>query len=45
MDARISDLTAVRSTLTQLVEARCDSLTNCTCADCPIPYAGLASSR
>jgi MerR family mercuric resistance operon transcriptional regulator len=45
IDARISDLTAIRSTLTQLVEARCDSLTNCTCADCPIPYAGLASSR
>lgn len=44
IDARIADLTAIRSTLTRLVEARCDSLTNCTCADCPIPYADLASS-
>ena len=44
IDSRIADLTAIRSTLTRLVEARCDSLTNCTCADCPIPYADLASS-
>ena len=43
IDSRIADLTAIRSTLTRLVEARCDSLTNCTCADCPIPYADLAS--
>ena len=45
IDARIADLTAIRSTLTRLVEARCDSLTNCTCADCPIPYPDLASSE
>jgi MerR family transcriptional regulator, mercuric resistance operon regulatory protein len=45
IDARIADLTAIRSTLTRLVEARCDSLTNCTCAGCPIPYADLASSE
>jgi DNA-binding transcriptional MerR regulator len=45
IDARIADLTAIRSTLTRLVEARCDSLTNCTCPDCPIPYADLASSE
>ena len=38
IDARISDLTAIRSNLTEVVEARCDSLTNCTCTDCPIPY-------
>jgi MerR family mercuric resistance operon transcriptional regulator len=42
IDARIADLAAIRSTLTRLVEARCDSLTNCACADCPIPYADLA---
>ncbi|MFI7025112.1 MerR family transcriptional regulator [Micromonospora sp. NPDC049900] len=38
IDARIADLTAIRTTLTQVVDARCDSLTHCTCTDCPIPY-------
>lgn len=38
IDQRIADLSTIRATLTQLVEARCDSLTNCTCADCPIPF-------
>ena len=36
-DARIADLTAIRTTLTGVVDARCDSLTSCTCADCPLP--------
>ena len=45
IDARIADLTTIRSTLTRLVDARCESLTNCTCPDCPIPYAGLAAAR
>jgi DNA-binding transcriptional MerR regulator len=38
IDAKIADLTAVRASLTEVVEARCDSLTNCTCADCPVPF-------
>jgi DNA-binding transcriptional MerR regulator len=38
IDRRIADLTTIRATLTQVVDARCDSLTNCTCADCPIPF-------
>jgi MerR family transcriptional regulator, mercuric resistance operon regulatory protein len=42
IDARIADLTAIRSALAQVVEARCDSLTNCTCPDCPVPFAGIA---
>ncbi len=37
IDARIADLTAIRTTLTGVVDARCDSLTTCTCADCPLP--------
>jgi len=37
IDRRIADLTTIRATLTEVVEARCDSLTNCTCADCPLP--------
>ncbi|BEL04487.1 hypothetical protein Q0Z83_026780 [Actinoplanes sichuanensis] len=38
IDARIADLTAIRATLTEVVDARCDSLTDCTCTDCPIPF-------
>ncbi|WP_214103052.1 MerR family transcriptional regulator [Acrocarpospora catenulata] len=42
IEHRIADLVTIRDTLTQVVAARCDSLTNCTCADCPLPYAELA---
>ncbi|MFG1865849.1 MerR family transcriptional regulator [Microbispora bryophytorum] len=45
VDARIADLTTIRTALTQVVTAGCDSLTNCTCPDCPLPYAGLATDR
>ena len=38
IDAKIADLTAIRGSLVEVVDARCDSLTNCTCADCPIPF-------
>jgi DNA-binding transcriptional MerR regulator len=41
IDARIADLTAMRDALTEVVAAQCDSLTNCTCADCPIPFIDL----
>jgi len=41
IDARIADLTAMRDTLAQVVTAECDSLTNCTCPDCPIPFIDL----
>jgi DNA-binding transcriptional MerR regulator len=42
VDRRIDDLMAIRERLGQLVAARCDSLTNCTCPDCPMPFAELA---
>ncbi|GGK76843.1 MerR family transcriptional regulator [Planomonospora parontospora subsp. parontospora] len=42
VDARINDLRTIRTALEQVVAARCDSLTDCTCADCPLPFAGLA---
>ena len=42
IDARIADLTVMRAALTRVVEARCDSLTECTCEDSPIPYASIA---
>ncbi|WP_328474535.1 MerR family transcriptional regulator [Actinoplanes sp. NBC_00393] len=44
IDRRIADLTTIRATLAEVVEARCDSLTNCTCSDCPIPYLTIGSA-
>lgn len=37
LDARIADLTTVRGALDQVIRAGCDSLTDCTCPDCPLP--------
>ena len=45
IDQRIADLTAIRTTLAEVVDARCDSLTNCTCADCPIPYLTIGAAE
>ncbi|MEU7909061.1 MerR family transcriptional regulator [Actinoplanes sp. NPDC049118] len=45
IDAKIGDLTAIRRTLTEVVDARCDSLTDCTCADCPIPYPAIGAAE
>ncbi|MGP3962738.1 MerR family transcriptional regulator [Nonomuraea sp. 3N208] len=45
VDARIADLTTIRQALTQVVTAGCDSLTHCTCPDCPLPFADLATGR
>jgi DNA-binding transcriptional MerR regulator len=33
IDQKIADLTTIRASLTEVVDARCDSLTHCTCAD------------
>jgi len=44
IDQKIADLTAIRTTLTEVVDARCDSLTNCTCADCPIPFLTIGTA-
>ncbi|WP_433618232.1 MerR family transcriptional regulator [Dactylosporangium sp. CA-139114] len=43
VDAKIADLTAIRAALTEVVDARCDSLTNCTCADCPMPMLTIGT--
>jgi MerR family transcriptional regulator, mercuric resistance operon regulatory protein len=43
IDTRIADLTAIRGALSEVVDARCDSLTNCTCADCPIPFRTIGT--
>ncbi|GIH79107.1 MerR family transcriptional regulator [Planobispora longispora] len=42
IESKIADLTTIRATLRQVIAARCDSLTHCTCPDCPLPFAGLA---
>ncbi|NUW29967.1 MerR family transcriptional regulator [Nonomuraea sp. SMC257] len=45
VDARIADLTTIRRALSAVVSAGCDSLTHCTCPDCPLPFADLAAGR
>lgn len=45
VDARIADLTTIRRALSAVVSAGCDSLTHCTCPDCPLPFTDLATSR
>ena len=45
VDAKIADLTAIRTALNDVVDARCDSLTNCTCADCPIPFLTIGPTE
>jgi len=37
IDARIAALTAIRATLTEVVDARYDRLINCTCSECAVP--------
>ena len=37
VDRKMADLVTIRAALTQVVAAQCDSLTHCTCPDCPLP--------
>jgi len=41
MDQRIAHLSAIRDALAEVVAARCDGLTNCTCPSGSIPFAAL----
>ena len=45
VDQKIADLHTIRQALTDLITAQCNSLTNCTCADCPMPFAELAETE
>jgi DNA-binding transcriptional MerR regulator len=45
VEDRMADLARIRHGLLQVVQARCDSLTNCTCPDCPLPFVDLAEVR
>lgn len=42
IEQKMTDLATIRASLQQVVDARCDRLTGCTCTNCPIPYADLA---
>ena len=43
VDRKLRDLATIRDSLQQVIAARCDSLTNCTCADCPIPFVTIGA--
>ncbi|MBU2665494.1 MerR family transcriptional regulator [Actinoplanes bogorensis] len=45
IDAKIADLTAIRAALTDVLDARCDSLTHCTCPDCPLPLLTIGTTE
>jgi DNA-binding transcriptional MerR regulator len=45
VEDRMADLARIRDELLQVVQARCDSLTHCTCRDCPLPFVELAEVR
>jgi len=45
IDQKIADLTTIRTSLTEIVDARFYSLTNCTCTDCPIPYLTIGTAE
>jgi DNA-binding transcriptional MerR regulator len=44
IDSKIADLTSIRIALAEVIDARCDSLTNCTCADCPVPFLTIGTA-
>ena len=37
IERKLADLAAIREALAAVVGAECDSLTNCTCPNCPLP--------
>jgi DNA-binding transcriptional MerR regulator len=41
INARIRDLETISTALAGVVEAGCDSLTDCACPDCPLPYVEI----
>ncbi|WP_326784839.1 MerR family transcriptional regulator [Streptomyces sp. NBC_00151] len=46
VDAKIADLTTIRTALVTAVEAGCDDLTECAANDCcPIPFTDLAEEN
>ncbi|OHV20502.1 MerR family transcriptional regulator [Parafrankia soli] len=45
INTKIEHLATIRTALTTVIDAGCDSLTHCTCADCPLPFVEIATSR
>jgi DNA-binding transcriptional MerR regulator len=43
VERKIADLNTIKESLNKVVAARCTSLTNCTCAEFPLPFPELAS--
>jgi len=42
IDQKMADLATIRDSLQQVITARCNSLSGCTCADCPVPFADIS---
>jgi DNA-binding transcriptional MerR regulator len=42
VEQKLHDLATIRDTLQRVIAARCDSLTACTCTDCPLPFLDVA---
>jgi DNA-binding transcriptional MerR regulator len=42
IDRKVAHLAAIRAVLADVVAAECDSLTHCTCPNCPLPFEELA---
>ena len=46
VEARMADLTVIRSTLLAALDAGCDDLVSCASSDCcPLPFEGLATGQ
>ena len=46
IDERIATLQAIRTDLSLVIEAECDSLTDCSCGlGCPLPFAQVSDTR
>ncbi|WP_309111146.1 MerR family transcriptional regulator [Saccharothrix sp.] len=43
VDQRMADLARIREDLVRVLDARCDSLTHCTCPECPLPFVSLGT--
>jgi DNA-binding transcriptional MerR regulator len=41
IDEKIAHLQAIRAELSGVIAAQCDSLTNCSCESCPLPYTAI----
>ena len=45
IEQKMTDLATIQASLQQVVDARCDSLTGCSCSNCPLPYTDLTQTN